>query len=152
MTLLECYRLCKEYEELRGSGKLTTYDYLFEDADSEQNAGNKNQELVLVGIFDNLKKYVQSGGPIYVTRGVLTKIKLKHHRRNGVAFISMVLSNFIFATRYKKGLINFYTTRTDEQGRTGYYQVGISVKDKLVTTAYPISKSAYNTALAKCLK
>ena len=42
MTLLECYRLCKEYEELRGSGKLT-YDYLFVDDLSVLSEGKKKK-------------------------------------------------------------------------------------------------------------
>ena len=40
---MECYRLCKEYEELRGSGKLTTYDHLFGDDISVLSEGKKKK-------------------------------------------------------------------------------------------------------------
>jgi len=64
----------------------------------------KKDEMLEVGTFPNLRKHVAGGRPLYVSRGILNKIKEKHHRNNELGLIRWVLGNFAFAVRQKKCL------------------------------------------------
>ena len=105
----------------------------------------KRDEMIEVGIFPNLRKFVVGGGPLFVSNGILIKLKEKHRIGNGIGFIKSVLNDYDFVKRYKKGFFNFYKIVNREWG-VHYRQVGIAVTDKVITTAFLITKDAYEKA------
>ena len=105
----------------------------------------KRDKMIEVGIFPNLRKFVVGGGPLFVSNGILIKLKEKHRIGNGIGFIKSVLDNYDFAKKYKKGFFNFYKIVNREWG-VHYRQVGVSVADKVITTAFLITKDAYEKA------
>ena len=105
----------------------------------------KGDKMIEVGTFPNLRKFVVGGGPLFVSSGILIKLKEKHRIGNGIGFIKSVLNDYDFVKRYKKGFFNFYKIVNREWG-VHYRQVGIAVTDKVITTAFLITKDAYEKA------
>ena len=93
----------------------------------------KRDEMIEVGTFPKLDKYVVGGGPIFVSRGILIKLKKYHRVGNGIGFIRSVLDNYDFKFINTAGVVHFR-------------QVGVSVVDKVVTTAFSITPMAYKKA------
>ena len=106
----------------------------------------KRDDMIEVGTFPKLDKYVVGGGPIFVSRGILIKLKKYHRVGNGVGFIRSVLDNYDFAKQYMDGIFNFYHKFINTAGVVHYRQVGVSVVDKVVTTAFSITPTAYKKA------
>ena len=106
----------------------------------------KGDKMIEVGTFPNLRKFVVGGGPLYVSMGILIKLKKYHRVGNGVGFIRSVLDNYDFAKQYMDGIFNFYHKFINTAGVVHYRQVGVSVADKVITTAFLITKDAYEKA------
>ena len=105
----------------------------------------KRDEMIEVGTFPNLRKFVVGGGPLFVSIGILIKLKEKHRIMDRIGFIKSVLNDYDFVKKYKKGVFNFYKVVNTENG-VHYRQVGVSVADKVITTAFLITKDAYEKA------
>lgn len=87
-------------------------------------------ETINLGSFDNIRRFVPNGGPIFVSSGILAKIgKGKHQIKGAIDFIKKVLKEHVFVVRYKKGVYNFYAS-WESGSNTRYAVVGVSVRDK----------------------
>ena len=96
-----------------------------------------------LGVFPDI-----ADATIYVSKGVIRKLKFKHHIYNGVEFVTKLLKNFDFAAYYEEeeGIINFYKKWTTQGGKTYIYLAGLAIKDNTITTCFPISQTSYDTA------
>ena len=108
-----------------------------------------DNERVELGVFPNISSITKdANATIYVTKGVLRKLRLVHHIYNGVEFVTKLLKNCDFAAPYKKdkGIINFYRKWTTEHGKARAFLAGLAVKDRTITTCFPPTPTAYKEA------
>ena len=116
---------------------------MFAEDVMKMNEGVQGKKKTQIAAIPEIRKYVQGGGPLYITGNTEFKVNTKHGIDDAISAAIKTLKNHNFAKRYKKGIINFYRKYKNDYGGTSYMLVGVDVRSKEVKTVYNIFRSVY---------
>lgn len=159
--MYEAFRLIKKFENAKKKGSAHLLECLFSENEKSLVSGKIDKCLTegkagktktQIDAIPEIRKYVQGGGPLYITGNTEIKAILKHHIGQPIQTAIDILKRHKFAKQYEKGIINFYLEDINKLGKPVYYLVGVDVRSKEIKSVFKISKTAYETAKMSCIK
>ena len=144
MTIGKTLFVLDKMAQLRKKCNIYLLEYLFSDELKKLlNEGKAGKKKAKIDPIPEIRKYVQGGGPLYITGNTEFKVKNKHGIDDAISAAIKTLKNHNFVTRYQKGILNFYRRYKNDFGGTSYMLVGVDVRSKEIKTVYNIFRSVY---------